>query len=48
MNDYESYLMWKVYGDRGCAIQTNYERLVASFGKMLIELLPQTQQIEAF
>ena len=32
MNDYESYLMWKVYGDRGCAIQTNYERLVASFG----------------
>ena len=33
INDYESYLMWKVYGDRGCAIQTNYERLVASFGK---------------
>lgn len=31
MNDHESYLMWKVYGDRGCAIQTNYERLVASF-----------------
>ena len=32
MNDNESYLMWKVYGDRGCAIQTNYERLIASFG----------------
>lgn len=31
MNDHESYLMWKVYGSRGCAIQTNYERLVASF-----------------
>jgi hypothetical protein len=32
MNNHESYLMWKVYADRGCAIQTNYERLVASFG----------------
>ncbi len=31
MNDHESYLMWKVYANRGCAIQTNYERLVASF-----------------
>ena len=31
MNDDESYLMWKVYGDSGCAIQTNYERLTASF-----------------
>ena len=32
MNDHESYLMWKVYGDRECAIQTTYERLTASFG----------------
>jgi len=31
MNDYESYLMWKVYGNRECAIQTNYERLFAAF-----------------
>lgn len=35
MNDYESYLMWKVYGDRGCAIQTDYKRLVAAFGDEL-------------
>jgi hypothetical protein len=31
MSNHQSYLMWKVYADRGCAIQTNYERLVASF-----------------
>lgn len=31
MNDYESYLMWKAYGNRECAIQTNYERLFAAF-----------------
>lgn len=31
MNMNESYLMWKVYGDRGCAIQTTYERIVTSF-----------------
>lgn len=31
MNDHESYLMWRVYADKGCAIQTNYERLSASF-----------------
>ncbi len=31
MNDQESYLMWKVYGNRECAIQTNYERLFAAF-----------------
>lgn len=30
MNNHESYLMWKAYGDRGCAIQTNYERLTLS------------------
>lgn len=32
MSDHESYLMWKAYGNRECAIQTKYERLVASFG----------------
>ncbi len=31
MNDHESYLMWKAYGNKGCAIQTNYERLSAAF-----------------
>ncbi len=31
MNICESYLMWKVYGNRGCAIQTTYERIVTSF-----------------
>lgn len=30
MNIHESYLMWKVYGDRGCVIETTYERIVAS------------------
>ncbi len=33
MNDHESYLMWKVYGGRECAIQTTYERLINSFGE---------------
>lgn len=31
MNNSESYLMWKVYGDRGCAIKTTLERACASF-----------------
>lgn len=31
MNDHESYLMWKAYANKECAIQTNYERLAASF-----------------
>ncbi len=31
MNNHESYLMWKAYGDRGYAIQTTFERLQASF-----------------
>src|SRR3990170_2243238 len=31
MNDHESYLMWKAYGNKGCAIQTNYERISAAF-----------------
>ena len=32
MNDAESYLMWKVYGDKGCVIQSTYERVASSFG----------------
>jgi hypothetical protein len=31
MNDSESYLMWKVYADRGCAIETTFERLQIAF-----------------
>jgi hypothetical protein len=32
MNDYESYLMWKVYGDaKGIAVQTTVERMQISF-----------------
>jgi hypothetical protein len=31
MNDFESYLMWKAYGDKGCAIQTTFERISCSF-----------------
>jgi hypothetical protein len=33
MNNYESYLMWKVYANRGFAIQTTFERLQASLNK---------------
>lgn len=38
MNDYESYLMWKAYGSKQCAIQTNFERLVESFQDLDIEI----------
>ena len=31
MNDSESYLMWKVYANRGCAIESTFERLQISF-----------------
>lgn len=31
MNNAESYLMWKAYGDRGFAIQTTFERAIAAF-----------------
>jgi len=31
MNEQESYLMWKAYGDRGYAIQTTFERVQCSF-----------------
>lgn len=31
MNDAESYLMWKVYADRGCAIETTFERIRIAF-----------------
>jgi hypothetical protein len=32
LNDTESYLMWKVYADRGFAIETTIERLQGAFG----------------
>lgn len=31
LNDAESYLMWKVYGDRGFAVETTIERLQGAF-----------------
>jgi hypothetical protein len=31
MNDFESYLMWKAYAERGFAVKTTYERIQASF-----------------
>lgn len=31
MNDFESYLMWKAYAERGFAVKTTYERVQASF-----------------
>lgn len=31
MNDHESYLMWKAYGDRGYEIQTTFERIQCAF-----------------
>ena len=31
MNDFESYLMWKAYADRGYAIRSTFERVQASF-----------------
>ena len=31
MNSTESYLMWKVYADRGFAVRTTFERVQASF-----------------
>jgi hypothetical protein len=33
MNDVESYLMWKAYGDRGYAIRTTFERIQISFDR---------------
>ncbi len=31
MNENESYLMWKAYGDRGYAVQTTFERVQCAF-----------------
>jgi hypothetical protein len=39
MNDSESYLMWKVYGDRGCAVQSTFERIQISFDRFEGEIL---------
>ena len=33
INDCESYLMWRAYGERGFAIRTNFERLGAAFDR---------------
>ena len=33
MNDFESYLMWKAYAERGFAIRTTYERVQAAFDR---------------
>ena len=38
MNNHESYLMWKAYGDRGCAIQTTYEKLTLSLHSSQAEI----------
>lgn len=38
MNDAESYLMWKVYGDRGFAIRTTFERVQISFDRFAGEV----------
>jgi hypothetical protein len=31
MNERESYLMWKVYSGRGCAVETTFERMQIAF-----------------
>jgi hypothetical protein len=33
MNDFESYLMWKAYAERGCALRTTYKRVQAAFDR---------------
>jgi hypothetical protein len=33
MNDFESYLMWKAYAERGYAVRTTYERVQAAFDR---------------
>jgi hypothetical protein len=33
MNDFESYLMWKAYAERGFAVRTTYERVQAAFDR---------------
>jgi hypothetical protein len=38
MNDVESYLMWKAYGDRGYAIRTTFERMQISFDRFTGEV----------
>lgn len=38
INDAESYLMWRVYGDRGCAIQTTFERLQLALDLAAVEI----------
>jgi hypothetical protein len=38
MNNAESYLMWKVYADRGCAIETTFERIRIAFDGFMGEI----------
>jgi hypothetical protein len=38
MNDHESYLMWRSYGTKGCAIQTNFERIIESISENPLEI----------
>jgi hypothetical protein len=38
MNDAESYLMWKVYGNQGFAIQTTFERVQIAFDRFAGEI----------
>ncbi len=38
MNDGESYLMWKAYGERGFAIRTTFERVQISFDRFVGEV----------
>ena len=33
MNDFESYLMWKAYAERGFAVRTSYNRVQAAFDR---------------
>lgn len=33
MNDFESYLMWKAYAERGFALRTSYNRVQAAFDR---------------
>lgn len=38
MNVHESYLMWKVYADRECAIQTTFERITTALHETPAEI----------
>lgn len=48
MNEHESYLMWKAYGDRGYAIQTTFERVQCSFENTIATITGGTVQYVDF